>query len=155
MKLNELRDNPGARKKKRLLGRGMSSGLGKTCGRGGKGQTARSGVRLKGFQGGQMPLSRRLPKVGFTNIHRLSYVVVNLVQIEEALELGKLDKNNPITMQHLKSAGIFKHMRDGVRLLGNGVLTHKIHLVVSGASQTAIKAVEEQGGTITLENTKG
>lgn len=155
MKLNEIRDNPGARKKKRLLGRGMSSGLGKTCGRGGKGQTARSGVRLKGFQGGQMPLSRRLPKVGFTNIHRLDYVVVNLVQIQEALDQGRLDKNNPISAESLKSAGIFKHLRDGVRLLGKGELTHKINLVLSGASQTAIKAVEALGGSITLENKKG
>lgn len=150
MKLCEIRDNPGAHKKKRVLGRGIGSGLGKTSGRGGKGQTARSGVRLKGFQGGQMPISRRLPKRGFTNIHRLSYVEVNLDQIQEALENGRLKVEEEITAETMQKAGLFKQSRDGVRLLARGQLSHKVHFVIAGSSAKAREVVESMGGQITL-----
>jgi len=149
MKLCELRDNPGARKRKQLVGRGIGSGKGKTSGRGGKGQTARSGVRLKGFQGGQTPLSRRLPKRGFTNIHRLNFVAVNLGQIQAAIEEGRLKSGQEIDIEAMKSAGFFKNSRDGVRLLAKGSLTHKVHCTVSGVSQKARTEIESLGGQVT------
>lgn len=149
MKLCELRDNPGSRKRKQLVGRGIGSGKGKTSGRGGKGQTARSGVRLKGFQGGQTPLSRRLPKRGFTNIHRLNFVEVNLCQIQSAIEEGRLTSGQNIDMEAMKNAGFFKNSRDGVRILAKGSLTHKIHCTVSGISQKARSEIEGLGGQVT------
>ena len=149
MKLCELRDNPGANKKKQLVGRGMGSGKGKTSGRGGKGQTARSGVRLKGFQGGQTPLSRRLPKRGFTNIHRLHFVEVNLGQIQSAIEEGRLISGETIDTEAMKKAGFFKNARDGVRLLAKGSLTHKVQCTVSGVSQKARSEIEGLGGQVT------
>lgn len=149
MKLCELRDNPGARKRKQLVGRGIGSGKGKTSGRGGKGQTARSGVRLKGFQGGQTPLSRRLPKRGFVNIHRLNFVEVNLGQIQAAIEEGRIKSGQEIDIEAMKSAGFFKNSRDGVRLLAKGSLTHKIHCTVSGVSQKARTEIESLGGQVT------
>lgn len=152
MKLNQVRDNPGAHKRSRPLGRGIGSGRGKTCGAGGKGQTARSGVRLHGFQGGQMPLSRRLPKRGFTNIHRLHYVELNLGQLQEALDRGLLQSSQGvITEADLQKAGLFKQGLDGVRILGRGKLNSKISLQVSGASQSAIKAIQAAGGSIQFE----
>lgn len=150
MKLNTIRDNKGAHKRARLLGRGIGSGLGKTSGRGGKGQTARSGVRIKGFQGGQMPLHRRLPKRGFTNIHRAHYVVVNLEQVQKAIDEGRLNPNNVIDAIALSRAGLFKHQRDGVRLLGRGTLAHKVHLQIAGASASARAAVEGAGGSLKI-----
>jgi len=149
MKLHEIRDNKGAHTRKMLVGRGLGSGKGKTSGRGGKGQTARSGVRLKGFQGGQTPLSRRLPKRGFTNIHRLNYVAVNLGQIQAALDDGRIVAGQEITVELMKNAGFFKNPRDGIRLLAKGVLTHKIHCVVSGISQKARSEIEKLGGQVT------
>ncbi len=149
MKLCEIRDNPGAHKRKQLVGRGIGSGKGKTSGRGGKGQTARSGVRLKGFQGGQTPLSRRLPKRGFVNIHRLNFVEVNLGQIQAAIEEGRLTSGQNIDIEAMKSAGFFKNSRDGVRLLAKGSLTHKIHCTVSGISQKARSEIEGLGGQVT------
>lgn len=150
MKLNEIRDNFGARRKKTTLGRGVGSGLGKTCGRGGKGQTARSGVRLKGFQGGQTPLSRRLPKRGFVNIHAQKYSIVNLFQIEYLISTGKLDVKTVIDGQALHEAGCFRRVRDGVRVLGDGTLSHAVRLEVVGISATARQAVEKAGGHVTL-----
>ena len=149
MKLCEIRDNPGAHKRKQLVGRGIGSGKGKTSGRGGKGQTARSGVRLKGFQGGQTPLSRRLPKRGFVNIHRLNFVEVNLGQIQAAIEEGRLTAGQNIDIEAMKNAGFFKNARDGVRVLAKGALTHKIHCTVSGISQKARSEIEGLGGQVT------
>ena len=149
MKLCEIRDNPGAHKRKQLVGRGIGSGKGKTSGRGGKGQTARSGVRLKGFQGGQTPLSRRLPKRGFVNIHRLNFVEVNLGQNQAAIEEGRLTSGQNIDIEAMKSAGFFKNSRDGVRVLAKGSLTHKIHCTVSGISQKARSEIEGLGGQVT------
>jgi len=149
VKLHEIRDNPGAHKRKQLVGRGIGSGKGKTSGRGGKGQTARSGVRLKGFQGGQTPLSRRLPKRGFTNIHRLEYVEVNLCQIQAALDDGRLSAGQDITVEIMQKAGFFKNPRAGIRLLAKGELTHKVHCIVSGVSQKARSEIEKLGGQVT------
>jgi large subunit ribosomal protein L15 len=153
IKLHEIRDNPGAHKRKQLVGRGIGSGKGKTSGRGGKGQTARSGVRLKGFQGGQTPLSRRLPKRGFVNIHRLDYVAVNLGQIQSAIDEGILCVKSEITVEAMQNAGFFKNPRDGVRLLAKGTMTHKIHCIVSGVSAKARALIENLGGQVTC--TKG
>lgn len=150
MKLNEIRDNPGARKVGKRLGRGMGSGLGKTSGSGHKGQKARSGVAVKGFEGGQMPLHRRLPKRGFTNIFRRDYVEVNLGRLQQAIDAGKLDAGKAIDAAALKEAGLFKSPRDGVRLLAQGELTSKISLTVSGASKAAVAAVEKAGGSVTV-----
>jgi large subunit ribosomal protein L15 len=148
IKLCDIKDNAGARKKSRPLGRGIGSGRGKTAGRGGKGQTARSGVRLKGFQGGQMPLERRLPKRGFTNIHRLHYVVINLGGIQQAIIDGRIKPDTRIAQSDLIKAGFFKKGFDGVRLLGEGELTQKIAIEVSGVSQHARKVIEDLGGSI-------
>ena len=155
MKLCEIRDNPGAHKRKQLVGRGIGSGKGKTSGRGGKGQTARSGVRLKGFQGGQTPLSRRLPKRGFVNIHRLEFVEVNLGQIQEAIEAGRLSVDDDIDIEVMKNAGFFKNARDGVRVLAKGSLTHKIRCTVSGISQKARLEIEGLGGQVSFHSTAG
>lgn len=151
MRLNELRDNPGARAPRKRVGRGIGSGLGKTSGKGHKGQKARSGsATIVGFEGGQMPLYRRLPKRGFKNFSRCDYVVVNLGGIQRALEAGKLDASASLDEAALQAAGLFKRRRDGVRLLAGGELKQKLSLVVTGASRAAIEAVEAQGGTVTL-----
>jgi|TARA_R110002072_G_scaffold187425_1_gene344178 large subunit ribosomal protein L15 len=150
MKLNELRDNPGARKDAKRVGRGIGSGLGKTSGKGHKGQKARSGVAVKGFEGGQMPLYRRLPKRGFNNIFRSTYVEVSLGRLQQAIDAGKLDVTQTIDAAALVKAGVFKNSRDGVRVLGNGALTSKVELSVAGATKTAIAAIEQAGGKITL-----
>src|SRR5258706_15032545 len=120
MKLNEIRDNPGARRGKKRLGRGIGSGLGKTSGRGVKGQKARTGVAIKGFEGGQMPLHRRLPKRGFTNIFRTEYATVNLDRIQIAIDAGKLDAKKPVTAEALIEAGVVRRIQDGLKLLGYG-----------------------------------
>ena len=143
MKLHELSDRPGARKKRSRIGRGIGSGTGKTGGRGGKGQTARSGVRIKGFEGGQMPLHRRLPKRGFKNTQFMPKLnEVNLVRIQVAIDAGKLDPNAPIDSAALVKAG--------VRVLGMGEIKAKVALTVWGASKSAIAAVEKAGGSVTI-----
>jgi large subunit ribosomal protein L15 len=150
MKLSDLRDNAGARKPRRRIGRGIGSGKGKTGGRGGKGQTARSGVAIKGFEGGQMPLHRRLPKRGFKNIFRKRFNELNLDRIQQAIEAGKLDPAAPIDVEALVAAGVLRRVKDGVRLLGGGKLTAKVEIAVSGASKSAIAAVEGAGGSVTV-----
>jgi len=149
MKLNELRDNPGARPKSKRLGRGIGSGKGKTSGKGVKGQKARAGVSLNGFEGGQMPIYRRLPKRGFNNIFRKEYAPVNLGVLEAAIVAGRIDAGAPITEATLAAAGLVRGRLDGVRLLGSGELTRAITITVSGASASARAAVEKAGGTIT------
>ena len=155
MRLNELSDRPGATKPKKRLGRGVGSGLGKTSGRGVKGQKARSGVAIKGFEGGQMPLHRRLPKRGFNNIFARKFNELNLGRIQEAVESGRLDGKKPITVEALQQAGLIRRAKDGVRLLGNGELKAKLAFEVTGASQSAIKAVEAKGGTVTVKSITG
>jgi len=150
MKLNDLRDNPGARKKRMSVGRGIGSGKGKTCGRGVKGQKARTGVSLRGFEGGQMPLHRRLPKRGFNNIFAKDYAELNLGRLQQAIETGKLDAKHPITAEILAKAGLVASSKDGVRLLGKGEIKAKVELTVAGASKSAIAAIEKAGGKVTL-----
>jgi large subunit ribosomal protein L15 len=150
MKLNEIADNPGSRKNRTRIGRGIGSGTGKTGGRGGKGQTARSGVRIKGFEGGQMPLHRRLPKRGFNNIFALRLTEMNLGRVQAAIDAGKLEKGADVDAAVLVNAGILRRSRDGVRLLGGGELTAKVNFSVHGASKSAIAAVEKAGGTVKI-----
>jgi len=145
-----LRDNAGARKPRRRVGRGIGSGKGKTAGRGGKGQTARSGVAIKGFEGGQMPLHRRLPKRGFTNIFRKRFNELNLDRVQQAIDAGKLDAAALIDVEALVAAGVLRRAKDGVRLLGGGELKAKVNIAVAGASKSAIAAVESAGGSITV-----
>ena len=155
MKLNELRDNPGAHLKSKRLGRGIGSGKGKTSGKGHKGQSAREGVALNGFEGGQLPIYRRLPKRGFVNPTRKEFAPINVGSIAEAIAAGKLDAGQPITEAVLASAGMVRdHGVDGVRLLANGEIGVAITIVVSGASATAIAAVEAAGGTVTITTAK-
>jgi len=148
MKLSDLADNPGSRKKRMRLGRGIGAGKGKTSGRGGKGQTARTGVRIKGFEGGQMPLHRRLPKRGFNNIFRLDLVEVNLDRIQAAIDAKKLDGKATVNAETLVKAGVLRRARDGVRLLGRGEIKAKLAIEVHGASKSAIAAVEKAGGSV-------
>ena len=150
MKLSELADNPGSRKKRMRVGRGIGSGKGKTAGRGGKGQTARSGVRIKGFEGGQMPLHRRLPKRGFTNIFRLQFAEINLDRIQSAIDAKTLDASGTINAEALVKSGAIRRARDGVRLLGRGEIKAKVAIEVHGASKSAIAAVEKAGGTVKI-----
>ena len=151
MKLNELKDNDGARKSRMRIGRGIGSGKGKTGGRGQKGQKSRSGVAIKGFEGGQMPIHRRLPKRGFTNIFRKKYVEVNLGRLQTAIDAGKLDASKPVDSAALLGAGVISKPRDGVRILAKGELTtKKIEIHAAGASKAAIAAVEASGGKIVL-----
>jgi large subunit ribosomal protein L15 len=149
MKLNELRDNPGARLKFKRLGRGIGSGKGKTSGKGVKGQKAREGVALNGFEGGQLPIYRRLPKRGFRNLFRKSYAPLNIGTLEKAIEAGKIDASQMITEEMLIKAGLGNDNLDGVRLLGSGTIARAINITVSGASATAKAAVEQAGGTVT------
>ena len=151
MKLNELHDNPGARKPRTRVGRGIGSGKGKTGGRGVKGQTSRTGVSINGFEGGQMPLHRRIPKRGFTNPTRRDYVVVNLGEIQKAIDAKKLDGKAVIDAAALISAGLLRRAHDGVRLLAKGEFAaKKLKFSVVGASAAAIAAVEKAGGTVEL-----
>lgn len=150
MKLNEISDNLGARKERTRVGRGMGSGKGKTSGSGQKGQTSRTGVAIKGFEGGQMPLYQRLPKRGFTNFTSKSYSELKLSDLQAAIDSKKLDAKKKIDEAALKEAGVITHLRDGVRLLGNGELTAKVDLEVSGATKTAQAAVEKAGGKLTI-----
>ena len=150
MKLNELRDNPGARPKSKRLGRGIGSGKGKTSGKGVKGQKAREGVSLNGFEGGQLPIYRRLPKRGFHNIFRKEYAPINVGAIDKAIAAGKLDASTPITEESLRAAGLVRLANvEGVRLLGMGAISHAITITVSGASATAVAAVQAAGGVVT------
>jgi len=151
MKLHELAGPPGARKERKRIGRGIGSGTGKTGGRGGKGQTARSGVRIKGFEGGQMPLHRRLPKRGFKNtMFARKLNEVNLGRIQEAIDAGKLDAGSKIDAAALVNAGVLRRAKDGVRLLGGGEIKAKIALSVFGASKSAREAVEKAGGSVEI-----
>ena len=155
MRLNEVRDRPGATRDKKRLGRGIGSGKGKTSGRGVKGQKARSGVAIKGFEGGQMPLHRRLPKRGFNNIFAKRYNEINVGRIQAAVDAGLLDAKHPITVAAMITAGLVRRERDGVRLLGQGEIKAKLAFEVAGASASAIKAVEAAGGTVTLKSITG
>jgi len=148
-KLNEIRDNPGAHKKRMRVGRGPGSGKGKTAGRGVKGQSSRSGVAIDGFEGGQMPLYMRMPKRGFNNPFAKKLAEVNLWRIAQAIEAGKLDIKKPIDGKVLVEAGVLRRVRDGVRLLGKGELTAKIDITVYSATASAAKAVEAAGGKLT------
>jgi large subunit ribosomal protein L15 len=148
MKLNQLRDNPGAAKKKVRVGRGPGSGIGKTAGRGIKGQKSRSGVAIGGYEGGQMPLYMRLPKRGFNKPNRKEYVVVNLGLIQKFIDAGKIDAAQPITESVLVSSGVLRRSRDGVRVLAKGDLTSKVAIEVTGASAGAVAAVEAAGGSL-------
>jgi large subunit ribosomal protein L15 len=151
MKLHDLSGRPGARKTRKRIGRGIGSGKGKTGGRGGKGQTARSGVRIKGFEGGQMPLHRRLPKRGFRNTKfALKLNEINLGRLQEAIDAGRLDAAGKVDAAALVKAGILRRAKDGVRVLGNGELRAKIALSVYGASKSAVAAVEKAGGSVEI-----
>ena len=150
MKLSELADRPGARKRPRRVGRGIGSGKGKTAGRGVKGQKARSGVAVKGFEGGQMPLHRRLPKRGFKNVFAKQFNEVNLGRIQQAIEAVKLDPAAIVDAEALVKAGILRRAKDGVRLLGEGELKVAVAFSVAGASKSAREAVEEAGGSVTI-----
>jgi large subunit ribosomal protein L15 len=148
MKLNQIADRPGARTFGKRVGRGIGSGKGKTGGRGVKGQKSRTGVRIKGFEGGQMPIHRRLPKRGFANIFALHLNEVNLGRVQTAIDKGKLDAGKPVTVETLVAAGVLNRALDGVRLLGNGELKAKVAFEVHGASKSAAAAVEKLGGSI-------
>jgi large subunit ribosomal protein L15 len=150
MKLNEIADNAGARKARMRVGRGIGSGKGKTAGRGVKGQKSRTGVAIKGFEGGQMPLYRRIPKRGFLPPHQKTWQVVNLGTLQKAIDDKKLDAAKPIDAAAMLAAGLFKRAFDGVRLLGKGEIKTKIEVKVAGASASAIAAVEKAGGKVEL-----
>ena len=150
MKLNDIRDNNGARKSRMRVGRGIGSGKGKTAGRGIKGQKSRSGVAIGGYEGGQMPLYRRLPKRGFNKPNRLEFAVVNLGLIEKFIAAGKLDAKAEITEDSLVAAGVTKSKHDGIRVLAKGEIKTKITLTVTGASASAVEAIEKAGGKVTL-----
>jgi large subunit ribosomal protein L15 len=156
MKLNDLRDNPGARSKFKRVGRGIGSGKGKTSGRGVKGQKARTGVALNGFEGGQLPIYRRLPKRGFVNLFRKEYVAINIGTIEAAIADGRLNPDAPIDEAALRAAGLLRKGRfEGVRLLAKGELTRSVTITVHGASAAARAAVEAAGGSVTLTTPAG
>lgn len=150
MKLNEIADNPGARKSRMRIGRGIGSGKGKTGGRGGKGQTARAGVAIKGFEGGQMPLHRRLPKRGFNNIFALDLNEVNIGRVQAAVDKGALAPDAIVNVEALVNAGVLRRARDGVRLLGDGELKAALQFEVHGASKSAVTAVEKSGGSVKI-----
>ena len=150
MKLSDIADNAGSRKKRMRVGRGIGSGKGKQAGRGGKGQTARSGVRIKGFEGGQMPLHRRLPKRGFNNIFKLDFAEINLDRLQEAIDAKLVDVKETVTAESLVKTGVLRRAKDGLRLLGRGELKAKLTIEVHGASKSAIAAVEKAGGTVKI-----
>ena len=150
MKLNELRDNPGATRSKKRIGRGPGSGKGKMGGRGIKGQKSRSGVAINGYEGGQMPLYQRLPKRGFNKPNRKSYAVVNLGMIDKFVLAGKIDAGQPVTEEVLVQSGLVRRKLDGVRVLAKGELSKAVNLEVTGASKSAVDAVEKAGGSLKL-----
>lgn len=150
MKLNDLRENPGATKARKRIGRGIGSGSGKTGGRGVKGQKSRSGVAINGFEGGQMPIYRRLPKRGFTNIFAKKFNVVSLGRIQEAVDAGKLDAKASITSEALIASGIIRRALDGFRVVSDGEITAKVVIEAAGASKAAIEKIEKAGGSVKL-----
>ncbi len=150
MKLNELRDVDGATKSRKRVGRGIGSGSGKTGGRGVKGQSSRSGVAINGFEGGQMPIYRRLPKRGFKNIFAKDYNEISVGRIQAALDSGRLDTKEAVTVEALVKSGLIRRAKDGVRLLGNGEITSKVSFEIAGASKAAIEKVEKAGGAVQL-----
>ena len=150
MKLNEIRDNEGARKSRMRVGRGIGSGKGKTGGRGVKGQKSRTGVAIKGYEGGQMPIHMRLPKRGFKNLFRLDFVAVNVGRVQAAVDAGRISKGAKVDAAALVEAGVIRHAKDGVRLLGSGELSTKLDFEVAGASAGAKAAVEKAGGSVTV-----
>ena len=150
MKLNDISDHPGAAKGRMRVGRGIGSGKGKTCGRGVKGQKARTGVRVKGFEGGQMPLHRRLPKRGFWNPFSNDLNEVNIGRIQKAVDAGVIDISQLVTVETLVEAGVCAKPRDGVKILGNGELTAKLDFSVAAASKSAVAAIEKAGGSVKL-----
>ncbi|ANG96027.1 MULTISPECIES: 50S ribosomal protein L15 [Brucella] len=150
MKLNDLRDKPGSVKARKRVGRGIGSGTGKTAGRGVKGQKSRSGVAINGFEGGQMPIYRRLPKRGFTNIFAKSFNVVSLGRVQAAIDAGKLDAKAVVNSDSLKAAGVIRRALDGVRVLADGELKAKVAFEVAGASKAAIEKIEKAGGSVKL-----
>lgn len=150
MKLNQISDNAGARKGSVRVGRGIGSGKGKTAGSGMKGQKSRSGVAIHGFEGGQMPIYRRLPKRGFTSINKKDFQLLNIGRLQKAIDAGKLDAKKPITVEMLVETGVIGKIADGVRLLAKGELTAKVDITVTGASKAAVEAVEKAGGKVTL-----
>jgi large subunit ribosomal protein L15 len=150
MKLHEIADNAGSRKKRMRVGRGIGSGKGKQAGRGGKGQTARTGVRIKGFEGGQMPLHRRLPKRGFNNVFRVEYAEINLDRLQDAIDAKSIDAGAVINAESLVKAGVVRRAKGGIRLLGRGEIKAKINVEVHGASKSAVAAVEKAGGTVKI-----
>jgi large subunit ribosomal protein L15 len=150
MKLSDIADNAGARKKRMRVGRGIGSGKGKQAGRGGKGQTARSGVRIKGFEGGQMPLHRRLPKRGFNNVFRVEFAEINLDRLQQAVDAKAIDVKDTVNAESLVKAGVLRRAKAGVRLLGRGELKAKLNIEVHGASKSAIAAVEKAGGSVKI-----
>ncbi|HOV04122.1 MAG TPA: 50S ribosomal protein L15 [Kaistiaceae bacterium] len=150
MKLNDIRDNSGSTKVRKRVGRGIGSGTGKTAGRGYKGQKSRSGVAIKGFEGGQMPLHRRLPKRGFKNIFAKDFNVINLDDVQKAVDAGKLSAGDVVTVAKLVETGVVRRAKDGVRLLGRGELTTKLSFEIEGASKTAVEAVEKAGGSVKI-----
>lgn len=154
MKLHELRDNKGATKPRKRIGRGPGSGTGKTGGRGIKGQKSRSGVAINGYEGGQMPLYMRLPKRGFNSRNRKNFAVINLGLIQKFVDAGKLDAKKPITEEVLLESGIIRRIRDGVRVLAKGEVKAKLDLNVTGASASAVAAIEKAGGKITISAPK-
>ncbi len=154
MKLNQLKDNAGATKDRKRVGRGIGSGVGKTAGRGVKGQKSRSGVAIKGFEGGQMPLHRRMPKRGFNAPFSKSWAEVNIGRVQQAFDAGKLDAGETVDAKALLEAGVIRRIRDGVRLLGKGEIKVKAAFEVAGASKGAIAAVEKAGGSVSVAAAK-
>jgi large subunit ribosomal protein L15 len=150
MKLHEIADNAGSRKKRMRVGRGIGSGKGKQAGRGGKGQTARTGVRIKGFEGGQMPLHRRLPKRGFNNIFRVEYAEINLDRLQQAIDSKLIDVKEAVNAESLVKSGVVRRAKGGIRLLGRGEIKAKVNIEVHGASKSAVAAVEKAGGTVKI-----
>ncbi len=150
MKLSDIADNAGSRKKRMRVGRGIGSGKGKQAGRGGKGQTARSGVRIKGFEGGQMPMHRRLPKRGFNNVFRVEFAEINLDRLQQAVDSKQIDVKDTVNAESLVKAGVLRRSRAGVRLLGRGELKAKLNIEVHGASKSAVAAVEKAGGSVKI-----
>ena len=150
MKLSDIADNAGSRKKRMRVGRGIGSGKGKQAGRGGKGQTARSGVRIKGFEGGQMPMHRRLPKRGFNNVFRVEFAEINLDRIQQAVDSKLIDVKETVNAESLVKSGVVRRAKGGIRLLGRGELKAKLNIEVHGASKSAIAAVEKAGGSVKI-----
>ena len=151
MKLNQLRDQEGATKNRKRVGRGIGSGMGKTAGRGVKGQKARSGVAINGFEGGQMPVYRRLPKRGFNNLFAKSFNEISVGRLQAAIDAGKIDASKPVNVAVLKAAGVIRREKDGVRLLSDGELKAKVTLDIAGASKAAIEKVNKAGGVVNIQ----